>query len=101
MFLEDLTEFLADITSQYKDLVIVGDFNIHVNSKNDPNGVRLRDTLTAFGLLQHVNFPTHKHGNTLDLLITENSANIIIDSCSPGYFLSDHRAVHAILKRRI
>ena len=45
-------------------LIILGDFNIHVNDKSDENAQNFMDIIMALGPEQHVNFPTHKAGNT-------------------------------------
>ena len=50
--------------------------------------------LQSFNLSQHVNFPTHKDGNVLDLVITRADEVLI---CDLGWFhpvLSDHQSVH-------
>ena len=54
------------------------------------------DILTSFGLLQHVNCPTHIHGHWLDLCITR-SASQIVSSIFPSDGLSDHLTVLAEL----
>ena len=51
--------------------IILGDFNIHVNDESDVNAHNFMDIIMALGLEQHVNFPTHKAGNILDLVMTE------------------------------
>ena len=50
----------------------------------------------ASGLL-HVNFPTHVHGHSRDLVITEVANGIDILSCP---FLSDHCAVKIVTEVR-
>ena len=58
---------------------------------------RLLRLLQSFNLGQHVNFPTHKDGNVLDLVITR--ADEVLISVL-GWFdpvLSDHRSVHYCL----
>src|SRR6266516_2845072 len=74
-------------------VIITGDFNIHVNDPNSPSSKNFSNLLNDFSLKQHISFPTHSHGNTLDLLITHSSSTIIsaIDSTDPS--LSDHRAI--------
>ena len=42
----------------------------------------------ASGLKQWINFPTHKHGNTLDLLITELAAGVQIKNVYCGPYIS-------------
>ena len=63
---------------------------MHVNDPSDPEAASLIDSMEALGLIQHVNFPTHRHGNTLDLVFTESTKHINISNIIPGEFLSDH-----------
>ena len=60
-----------NIVTSNTNLVIIGDFIIHVNDVDDPNASMFLDTMTALGLKQHVRGPTHKSGNCLDLIFTE------------------------------
>ena len=43
----------------------------------------------SFNLVQHVTFPTHVHGNTLDLIISPKTNKIVTDH-SIGPLFSDH-----------
>ena len=45
-----------------EELLIVGDFNIHVDSSNNESKGFL-DILNANGLTQHVTSPTHQKGH--------------------------------------
>ena len=49
------------------------------------------DMVEASGLKQLVDFPTHKHGNTLDLIITELAAEVQNVHCGP--YISDHKII--------
>ena len=51
------------------------------------------DTMEALGLSQHVEHPTHRLGNTLDLIFTETNGNTQLDSIMEGPFFSDDSAV--------
>ena len=53
-FLDIFTELLVDIVASNTNLMILGDFNIHVNDVDDPNVSILLDMMTALGLKQHV-----------------------------------------------
>ena len=68
-----------------EELLIVGDFNIHVDSSNNESQ-GFHDILTANGLTQHVTSPTHQKGHTLDLVITREQ--IILLRGSPIVFIS-------------
>ena len=49
-------------------------------------------TLSTSSLLQHVIGPTHKHGHTLDFVISRQNDNLITD-CFIDSLLSDHHVV--------
>ena len=53
--------------------------------------------ITAFGLENHVAFPTHKSGHTLDLEIMECVSPVSVCHTTPGSFLGDHTCVVSIL----
>ena len=67
-------------------LPILGDFNIHMNDKFDENAGNFKDIIMDLGLKQHIYFPTHRVGNTLDLVITELGSKLEVTKCSPGLF---------------
>ena len=48
--------------------------------------MKLNYILHSFGLINHSNFSTHIHGNTLDLVITRNTDQIKNLHSEPGPF---------------
>ena len=66
------------------------DFNIHVNDSEDQDAALFVETLTALGLQIHNVKPTHKCGNTLDLIISECSDRIRLVETRNGQYLSEH-----------
>ena len=78
------------------ELVILCDFNLHLDIPSHYTET-FTDILKSFGLLQHVNFPTHIHGHWLDLSITP-SASQIVSSIFSSDGLSDHLTVIGELK---
>ena len=50
--------------------------------------------MVALASVQHVTRPTHKLGNILDLIFTENFSEININSCILGNLLSDHYMIN-------
>ena len=56
------------------------------------------DIIMALGLEQHVYFPTHKAGNTLDLVMTELGSKLEVTKFSPGPSWSDHCAADFVVK---
>lgn len=93
MFIDEYTEFLTRILPQYNSLVILGDFNIHVNDESDADAMIFKDTMQAFGLTQHVEGPTHRCGNTLDQIFTKTTGSIRVMNSSILPFVSDHNPV--------
>jgi Endonuclease-reverse transcriptase len=63
----DLLERLATFSAS---LIVVGDFNIHVDDPTDADANKFADIVSCNGLQQHVTSPTHRLGHTLDLFIT-------------------------------
>ena len=67
IFMDDFTQLVGDIKTKYKNVIIAGDFNLHVNDNSDPDAAEFLDILDTLGFTNDVQFPTHKNGNTLDL----------------------------------
>ena len=89
-FLDQLTNLLSHVIPKHQDIIIMGDFNIHINDSEDQDAQTLQDTLTAFNLKQHINIPTHNLGHTIDLIITSNN---YMGQLIPGSYISDHRMI--------
>ena len=91
-FIDQLTHLLTTIGSENTNIVLLGDLNLHTDNPEDPDADQLIATLEAFGLEQHIKFPTHQLRHTLDLIATEPATKF---ACTPipGPYLSDHRMV--------
>ena len=87
-FFKEMNKLLAHYNMFKNEVIIMGDFNIHVNKENDRNAQKFQEILDTFNLVQHIKEPTHKHGNTLDLLITRKNTKMIDFSVNSQ--LSDH-----------
>ena len=93
MSLDVFTNWLSERLPDYKNVVITGDLNIHINNQdNDDDALIFLDTITATGLQVHNRFPTHREGNTLDLI-----SELEVMTCHPGPFMSDHCLVQCEL----
>ena len=83
--------------------VFVGDFNAHhrewLNSVSPTNchGLRAIDFSTESGCEQIIHRPTHRSGNTLDLLFTDAPATVTSNVGSP-IRTSDHCFVSPYIK---
>ena len=79
---------------------MAGDFNLHINNENYEHAATFKESMIALGLEQHVARPTHKSGNILDLIFTENNFEINIHTCMIGNLLSDHYMINCITSLR-
>ena len=70
LFLEEFSKLLEHITAdlRHKRLLIVGDFNIHVDNSNYATARQFLELLVSFDVLLHVSDKTHANGHTLDLV---------------------------------
>ena len=96
-FVDEFTVWLASISGSFSNMIVLGDFNIHINDENDNEASIFVDTMIALGFNQHVSFPMHRAGNILDLVFTETCNSIEVKSCTPGPILSDHTAVKIVV----
>ena len=96
-FLDDFTDYMANLLSERRNNIVLGDFNIHVSNDDDTDSAIFSDTIEAMGLYQHVSFPMHRLGNTLDLIISEIQSSISINTIVLGPFITDHCAIISTL----
>ena len=87
-FFAELTEMLAHYSNYKNEVIFIGDFNIHVNDHNNSDAKRLLALLEMFEFNQHIHEPTHKNGNTLDLVITKHQS--MVKFCEVDELNSDH-----------
>ena len=50
MFFDDLTQYLTDWMVSYRNIIICGDFNIHIDNPSDAEAHILMDTMDALVL---------------------------------------------------
>lgn len=89
-FLSEFYNFIDSIFMSFKNFIILGDFNLHVNDILDPVIVKLNDIFSTFGLTQLVESHTHTKGNILDLIVTNPDETEIRDVLTDFNNLSDH-----------
>src|SRR2546425_7877856 len=89
LFQAEFSTLLEDLISSLSELIITGDFNLHVDDPNSSFGSSFLSLLDIFGLSQLVPFPTHTAGHTLDLLIIRSSSTLFsgIDYALPSLSL--------------
>ena len=97
LFFEEFSTYLESIVISTERLLISGDFNLHIESSEDTNAKKFCELLETFGLIQHVAFPTHTSGHTLDLIISRSINDVIITELESTLALSDHSFIECNL----
>ena len=96
-FLDDFTSLVTGLLPDHSNHIILRDFNLHVSNNDDIDSAIFLDTIEAMGLYQHVSFPMHRQGNTLDLIISEIQGSITVMTTAPGPYITDHWAIISTL----
>ena len=72
-FAVEWTSYIDQFVEVQEELLIVGDFNIHVDSSINESQSFLDILKNANGLIQHVKSSTHQKKHIQDLLLHDNS----------------------------
>jgi len=94
-FLVEFGQFLDHLINVRGNLIIVGDFNIHVDDRYSTFAEDFSSVLVSHDLVQHVNEATHIDNHTLDLVISRSN---LVSRCYASDLISDHIAVHWSIK---
>ena len=97
LFLSEFATYVEQLAITTGKLLIVGDFNIHLDSPSCPFSEKFLSTITSFGLCQHVRDPTHVSGHILDLVLSRPTDRLIAD-CLVSGLISDHFAVRCLVR---
>ena len=90
LFFEELSDYLTENINSYEKLIIMGDTNIHYNSKTSNETIAFEELLYSFGLQQLVNCHTHISGHCIDHIIIKNSSKLEISKPTTVWEISDH-----------
>ena len=93
VFFDEFAELVGHCTVETGNLLICGDFNFHIDDKNDRDASSMLELCDSLNLQQHVSGPTHIHGHTLDLILTRSSERTLADTPVTDYLVSDHYAI--------
>ena len=76
-FFDELERFLNTQLDDVLWTIVCGDFNLWVELPNRPSTRKFLDLVNIFNMKNNVNVPTARSGHTLDLVITDDSSNLI------------------------
>ena len=85
-----------NITKIRGKLLLVGDFNIHLDEPAHSDTIQFNDTLESLDLQNMVKSLTHRSGHIPDVIITECNSPLV-SSVYIGHQFSDHNFIHAVL----
>ena len=66
IFCEELEKLVEQLFDKGDSVMIVGDFNLWVDEKDDKDSEKVLTLMNKYGLFQLVDKPTHREGHTLD-----------------------------------
>ena len=89
-FLDQVSELVQYLFTNHKNLVLLGDFNVHVNRLDNQDTQAYIDTMEALELVQHIDQQMHQLGNTLDLIYTESLEPILVNHAFTSSYILDH-----------
>ncbi|XP_075868585.1 uncharacterized protein LOC142879305 isoform X3 [Nelusetta ayraudi] len=90
-FLTDFSNFLTELCAISPSVLLLGDFNFHIDDTNCQPATQFLDLLHRLNFTQHINFPTHTCGHTLDLVC---SFGLTVHHLSSlNLRISDHLAI--------
>ena len=94
MFLDDFTEWLPSQLVKYNNILLAGDFNIHMNiaTSDDESGLFV-STIEAMGFQVELCGPTHRSGCMIELMSIQSGCPIGVLKMQCGPYLSDHCSI--------
>src|SRR6218665_2894951 len=98
VFLHEFASLLSLAATTPNEFVLVGDFNVHVDTPSDTLPPSFLNLLSSVTLVQHVNFPTHIENHTLDLLITSTASLLSPKVSRSAFNITDHFLIMADLE---
>ena len=105
IFLDEIVQLFEALVALKDSFILAGDVNIHMDEEGELNTGKFKDILNTFNVVQHVDFPTHIQGHTLDIIATFSDAPKISDIDSNLYDVSHHSLVtfnaNVSLERRL
>ena len=62
VFLDEFADYMENFLMTNNNILIAGDFNLHIDNDKDPEAQLFIDMMAALGLDCHIDFPNHKNG---------------------------------------
>ena len=69
VFLDEIVKLFEMLVTRKENFILAGDINIHMDVDYSYAN-QFKDILDTFNMIQHVDFPTHIKGHTLDIVVS-------------------------------
>ena len=94
-FFEEFSSLLEEVVVCSEELLIIGDFNFHMEDSADRYAAQFGSLLDLFNLKQHVTVPTHRSVHILDLVMSRKDAEAlkVNELVVMEQLISDHKVV--------
>ena len=79
--------------------IIIGDFNIHIDTPTESDVIIFNDLLDSLNMDNKITFLTHKSQLTLDLIIEDRNKKLLYN-LENGHLFSDHNFIHSTVDVR-
>ena len=89
-FLDEIVTLFEMLVTTKENFILAGDVNIHMDVDDVTYTNKFKDILDMFNMIQHVDFPTHIQGHTLDVIVTFQDGPLIKNIISNEYDVSHH-----------
>ena len=96
-FLDEILDHLIEWLSNYREVMIIGDINIHNKDINNPDKIAYNEMLASFNLQQTVTCITYESGHMLDHIILREGNNLNIEEPTQGHKISNHWMIETML----
>ena len=108
LFFDEFRSLLEHITLLGSQIVVAGDFNVHVEKTHDPNTIKLLEIFDSFKLVNRISESTHVKGGILDLIVSSCCLPVSKYKIFPSGTFSDHSLIQVnisiekkIIKRKL
>ena len=92
-FLDEFDSFLGGLATMPGKVLMMGDFNVHWNAGSKSTVKCFQRSLAAVDFKQYIESATHKSGNTIDLVISRPSDQLVSKVYPEDWVISDHVAI--------
>ena len=99
LFLEEIVNLFEYLVSCPEEILFAGDVNIHMD-EDELYANSFKDILNSFNFIQHIDFPTHKLGHTLDIVATVENGLYVSEFKAEENDVSDHFLIDFFLQFR-